>query len=191
MEHGPTPLQLMVGIARISSPGQLMGAAAQELRAHGHEDAAQTTLARALDWYRAQPVHGVTSEARRFEIANALYLARDWAAADTAFLLLAAADTANLIYMGFLGTIAARRNEEAKARRIITRFDLLRPVLPQPRAIAGYWQAKISSILGDEQHALALLAEVWPQGDVAPHMDFDYERMWTADEFRRFVRPRG
>ena len=39
---------------------------------------------RALDWFRAQSVHGVTSEARRFEIASALYLARDWAAAETA-----------------------------------------------------------------------------------------------------------
>jgi len=191
MEHGPTPLQLMVGIARVSSPGQLMVSAAKELRAHGHEDDAQTVLARALDWYRAQSVHGVTSEARRFEIASALYLARDWAAADTAFQALAAADTANVIYLGFLGTIAARRNDEATARRIIAKFDSLRPSLPQPRAIAGYWQAKISSILGDERDALLLMSEVWPQGDSGPHMDFDHERMWSSEEFRRFIRPRG
>jgi hypothetical protein len=191
VEHGPTPLQLMVGIARISSPGQLMTSAAQELRAHGHEDAAQALLARALDWYRAQPAHGVTSEARRFEIANTLYLSRDWAAADSAFLALAAADTANVIYLGFLGTIAARRHDEATARRIMATFDALRPTLPQPRAIAGYWQAKISSILGDEQRALILMSEVWPQGDVSAHTDFDHERMWNAKEFLRFTRPRG
>ena len=104
---------------------------------------------------------------------------------------MAAADTSNVIYLGFLGPIAARRNDEATARRIIAKFDSLRPSLPQPRAIAGYWQAKISSILGDERDALLLMSEVWPQGDISPHMDFDHERMWSSVEFRRFTRPKG
>ena len=80
---------------------------------------------------------------------------------------------------------------KATARRIIAKFDSLRPSLPQPRAIAGYWQAKISSILGDERDALLLMSEVWPQGDISPHMDFDHERMWSSVEFRRFTRPKG
>jgi DNA-binding SARP family transcriptional activator/tetratricopeptide (TPR) repeat protein len=193
IEQGPTPLQLMVGIARISSPAQLMASAAQELRAHGHEVAAQQAFARALAWYRAQPASATASEGRRFEIANTLYLTRHWAAADSAFHVLAALDPDNFIYLGFLGTIAARRNDEATARRIAAKFDSLRPTLPQPRAIAGYWQSKISSILGDEQHALMFMTEVWGQQGIhhAPHIDFDYERIWNAEAFRAFVRPKG
>jgi DNA-binding SARP family transcriptional activator/tetratricopeptide (TPR) repeat protein len=190
-EQGPTTLQRMVGIARISSPAQLMVSAAQELRAHGNEAAAQQTLARALAWFRAQPAHTMTDEGRRFEIAHALYLARDWAAADSAFRTLPASNADSYIYFGFLGTIAARRNDDAAARRTIATFDSLRATLPQPRAVAGYWQSKISAILGDEQHALVMMADVWPHGTSGVHMDFDYERMWSANGFRAFIRPRG
>ena len=191
LEQGPTSLQLMVGIARISSPAQLMVAAAQELRAHGNEEAAQETLARALAWYRAQPAYASRGDGRQFEIANALYLARDWASADTAFRALAATDTGNYIYLGYLGKIAARRNDEVTARRIMAKFDSLRLSLPQPRATAAYWQAKISSILGDQQNALAVVSEVWPQGHYNMHADFDFERMWNAQGFRALIRPKG
>jgi serine/threonine-protein kinase len=191
LEQGPTPLQLMVGIARISSPAQLMVAAAQELRAHGNEEAAQETLARALAWYHAQPAYASRGDGRQFEIANALYLARDWASADTAFRALAATDTGNYIYLGYLGKIAARRNDEATARRIMAKFDSLRPSLPQPRATAAYWQAKISSLLGDQQNALAVMSEVWPQGHYNMHVDFDFERIWNAQGFRALIRPKG
>jgi hypothetical protein len=176
LEHGPTPLQVMVGISRISTPAQLMVWAALELRAHGREDAAQEALGRALAWYRDHPPHGGVTNERRFEIANALYLNRNWAAADTAFRALAAGDTANYIYLGYVGTTAARLDDTATARRIIAKFDTLRATLPEPRAIAGYWQAKISSILGDHQRALVLMSEVWGlQGNPAPHIDFDYD----------------
>ena len=193
MEHGPTKLQVMVGISRISSPAMLMVAAAQELRAHGHEGAAQASLARALTWYRTRPAHSVENDGSRFEIANALYLSRDWADADTAFHALATADTANsYIVLGYLGTIAARRGDERTARHIIAQFDSLRPTLPQPRMIAGYWQSKISSILGDDQQALTWMTDVWgQQGIHGVHADFDYERMWNASGFRRFISPKG
>ena len=191
LEQGPTSRQLMVGIARVSSPAQLMVAAAQELRAHGNEEAAQETLARALAWYHAQPAHASRGDGRQFEIANVLYLARDWDSADTAFRALAATDSGNYIYLGYLGKIAARRNDEATARHIIAKFDSLRPSLPQPRATAAFWQAKINSILGDEQKALTVISEVWPQGHYNMHADFDYERMWNAQGFRALIRPKG
>jgi len=191
LEQGPTRLQVMVGIARISSPPQLMIDAANELRAHGREDMAQEIFARALAWYRAQPAHAALNTKRQFEIAELLYLARDWAAADTAFRALAAADTNNYFYLGFLGKIAARRNDDGTARHIIAKFDSLRPSLPQPRAIAGYWQAKINALLGDQQRALTLLSETWPQGHYRLHADFDYESMWTRSEFRALIRPKG
>jgi serine/threonine-protein kinase len=192
LERGPEPLQVMVGISRISSPAMLMVSAAQELRAHGYEEAAQQSLARALAWYRAQSAHADRRESFRFEIANVLYLSRDWVGADTAFHALAATDPASYIYLGYIGAIAARKRDEVTARYVMARLDTLRPTLPQPKAIAGYWQAKISAILGDERRALTFMSEVWgQQGAPGAHMDFDYERIWNASEFRRFTSPKG
>ena len=112
--------------------------------------------------------------------------------ADTAFRALAAADTGNVIYLGYLGTIAARRKHEATARHIFAKFDSLRATITPPRAVVAYWQAKISSILGDEQRALALISEVrGPQGFAGVHLDFDYEGMWSVSAFRAIVRPKG
>jgi len=195
VDQGPTPHQLMVGIARISSAGQLMAMAAQELRAHGHEDAARESLGRALAWYRRQPAAVAATERHRIEVARTLYLARDWSAADSAFAVLAASDTtsaSNYLYLGFRGTIAARRGDEETARGVIARFDTLRTTLPQPRAISGFWQAKISALLGDDQRALTLMSQIYgPQGHHGAHTDFDYERLWGSPEFLTFIRPKG
>jgi len=192
MEQGPTPLQLMVGIARSSSPAQLMLSAAQELRAHGYEDAAQSALARALEWYRTHPVRDTSTTGRRFEVANMLYQSRDWAGADTAFRALAAADTGNFILRGYLGAIAARRHDDAAARQALAKFDSLRATLDLPNTEAGYWQSKINAILGNEERALVLMSEVWGlQGISGIHAEFDYERLWRSKAFREFVRPKG
>jgi len=191
-ERGPSPLQLMVGIARISSPGQLMVRAAMELRAHGDEATAQEALRRALAWYRAQPASLMATTERRFQVANALYLSREWSAADSAFRALAAKDPSNVYYLGFRGTIAARRHDEATARWVIAKLDFLRPVLPQSRRIPAYWQGKINAILGDEERALSLLREIQgPQGDYSAHLDFDLERLWRSPQFKEFLRPKG
>jgi hypothetical protein len=74
----------------------------------------------------------------------------------------------------------------------MARFDTLRPSLPQPRRVAGYWQGKISAILGDERRALTAITDVWgPQGLYGPHQDFDLERIWRSPGFREFIRPKG
>src|SRR6187401_1380865 len=48
--------------------------------------------------------------------------------------------------------------------------------LPRPHAMAGYWQSKISALLGDEEGAMMLLAETFgPQGRSGMHADVDFE----------------
>jgi DNA-binding SARP family transcriptional activator/tetratricopeptide (TPR) repeat protein len=192
-EREPAPRQLMVGIARWASPALVMVATARELRAHGHEGMAMETLARALAWYRSQPVNGSMTEARRFELGHALYLSRDWAGAEEVFQELAAEDSSNFIYTGFLGTIAARLGDSVAARQIIARFDTLRSTLLRPHAEAGYWQGKISALLGDEERAIECWKEsAGQQGRSGPvHADFDFERMWRTKAFLDFIRPKG
>ncbi|MGH7713573.1 MAG: BTAD domain-containing putative transcriptional regulator, partial [Gemmatimonadaceae bacterium] len=173
-------------------PGRLMITAAAEFRAHGFPAAANEALKRAVDWYTAQPPSDGAGEMHRFELGRALYLARDWAGAEVIFRSLAAADTGNFVYSGFLGTIAARQGDTTTARRILAKFDTLRLTLFRPRRQAGYWQSKISVLLGDEARALTWLSDaIGPQGRGALHLDFDFERMWNSLELRELIRPKG
>ena len=173
-------------------PGRLMIAAAEEFRAHGFTVGADENFRRAIDWYRSQSQTAETAEMYRFELARALYLARDWSGAEEIFRSLAAADTNNFVYDGFLGTIAARRGDSTTARRILAKFDGVRPQVVRPHAFAGYWQSKISAVLGDEARAMKWLAEAaGPQGRSEMHTDFDFESMWNSRAFLEFVRPKG
>jgi hypothetical protein len=166
--------------------------AAIEFRAHGFTAAADENFKRAIAWYSGQQPAHVPEATYRFELARALYLSRDWSAAEASFRALAAADTSNFVYRGFLGKIAARRGDSTTARRVLALFDSLRPTLVRPHATAGYWQSKISSLLGDEAGAMKSLSEAsGPQGRSVMHLDFDFEGMRDSREFREFVRPKG
>ena len=171
----PRRMALLVCAANSESRGELTLAA---------------VFARAMGNESSRP-HGMMSEARRFEIAHALYLARDWAAADTAFRALAAADTANVIYSG--SSERSPRAETTRRGPASSSRDstLYAPRSPNHAPSPATGRRKISSILGDEQHALLLMAEVWPQGDVGPHMDFNHGRIGNAEGFRRLFRPKG
>ena len=174
------------------SPAQLMVLCAEELRAHEFEETAMETLARALAWYRAQPADAMLDRSRRLDVAWAFYYAREWQAAEAIIRSLVEEDPDNFVYLGFLGTVAARRGDQATARQILARFDTLRTTLPMPHTSVGYWQSKISVLLGDEERALTLLAEsIGPQGRQGFHAEFEFERIWKTKAFRDFIRPKG
>ena len=173
-------------------PGRLMVTAAREFRAHGFDEAAEENLKRAINWYTTQPPPHGSVETHRLELARVLYFARDWSAAEEMFRSLAAADPRNFIYSGFLGAIAARRGDTTAARQVLAHFDSLKATLPRPHAMAGYWQSKISALLGDDERAMRTLADMFgPQGRAGPHADFDFERIWKSRAFREFTRPKG
>ena len=189
-DRGTSPRQLMAESG--TSAGQVMVLAAEELRAHGHEAAAREMLARAFDWYADQPPDAAVERSRRFDLGMAAYYARDWSGADSIFRGLVAEDPENFVYLGRLGTIAARRGDVATARRLLERFESFRGTLPMPHTSVGYWQSKITVLLGDERRAMTLMREaIGPQGRGGMHADFDFERIWDTQLFRDFVRPKG
>ena len=174
-------------------PGRLMVPTAMELRAHGFSTEADEILRRAIAWYETQTPTAAALETHRKELAKALYLARDWSAAEAVYRSLVAADTTdNFVYTGFLGTIAARQGDSTTARRVLARFDTLRPTFARPNAFAGYWQSKIRMLLGDEAGAMQKLSETYgPQGRNGVHNDFDFESIWRSRQYREFLRPKG
>ena len=107
------------------------------------------------------------------------------------FLELSAADTSIFVYSGFLGTIAARLGDSTTARRIHARFDSLRPTLSRPHAMAGYWQSKISGVLGDTVGAMRSLIETYgPQGRSGMHQNSTSSECGTLDCFGSLYVPR-
>ena len=173
-------------------PGRLMVAAGIELRAHGFDEAADETFSRALSWYGDQKPAGDDAETVRAEFAKAHYYARHWGAAESIFRTLSDGNLAPYVYAGFLGAIAARVGDTTFARQTIAHFDTLRPTLVRPHAIVGYWQGKISAILGDEKRAIEGLTECFgPQGRSGMHSDADFEHIRQGRPFREFVRPKG
>ena len=173
-------------------PGRLMVAAATELRAHGYEEAALATFSQAIDWYTTQRMPDDAAETIRKEIAKARYAARQWPEAERAFRALLNDDPSNYAYLGFVGASAARQGDTETAERIIAQFDTLRPTFPRPHAIAGYWQGKISAILGNEAQAMRGFIECFgPQGRSGVHAEFDFERYWGTPTFKAFTRPKG
>ena len=95
-----------------------MEVAALELRAHGHVEAGEAAVERALRWYRGRPAGERRTEGQRFALARNLYLAERWADASAAFERLAADCQDRPEYLGYLGVLAARRGERAQAERI-------------------------------------------------------------------------
>jgi tetratricopeptide (TPR) repeat protein len=173
-------------------PARLMISAATEFRAHGFSAEAKETFQRAIDWYETQQPADLPESSYRFELARAYYHAGNLASAQAMFRSLFEADPNAFVYSGFLGTIAARSGDSTTARRIHARFDSLRPTLSRPHAIAGYWQSKISAVLGDTAGAMRSLNEAFgPQGRPGIHGEFDYERIAKSRMFREFVRPKG
>jgi len=174
------------------TPAQAMVEAAQELRAHGHLEAAEESAARAIAWHRARPAEERATEARRYHLGRALYFHRDWAAADSLFKGLAAEFTGNEEYLGFLGSIAAHQGDHQTAEALAATLATLEHQLPVPGQTSIVWRAKIAVLLGDRGTAISLLrAAFGPDGTMQLHADPDIDPIRKDAPFREFIRPKG
>ncbi|NIM58433.1 MAG: hypothetical protein GTO16_05750 [Candidatus Aminicenantes bacterium] len=169
------------------TPGTVMRYAAEELRAHGHEEAAMEIANRAVEWYKSH----LTPTTYRYGLARALYLAKRWDEAHPIFEKLAAENLDNIDYKGFLGTLAARRGNREKALEIFN--ELQQTDQPYLFGEHTYWCARISSLLGDREQAVVLLKEAFAQGYESPidlHRDMDLESLRDYPPFQELVRPK-
>ncbi len=169
------------------TPGTVMRYAAEELRAHGHEEAAMEIANRAVEWYKSH----LTPTRHRYDLARALYLAKRWDEAQPIFEKLAAEDPDNIDYRGFLGTLAVRRGNREKALEIFN--ELQQTDQPYLFGEHTYWCARLSSLLGDREQAVVLLKEAFAQGYESPiglHREMDLETLRDYPPFQELVRPK-
>lgn len=167
-----------------------MRIAAEELRAHGHADAALSILDRAIQWYRARP----PEEAHKLRegLASTLYDAHRWEEARTLYETLARESPEDMDLQGTLGLLAARQGDREKAIKISEWLLNLK----KPYLLGGptYTRACIAAVLGERDQAAALLRDSFLQGvrmNVSLHTDPDFESLWDYPPFQELMKPKG
>jgi len=174
------------------SPADVMVSAADELRAHGHAEAAQPAVARAVAWYRKRPAAEAAGIAHRRGLGNALYTAGRWDEARAVIEGLQKEFPDDVDYAGYLGAIAARQGRREESLRIADQLrDLDRPYLLGAHT---YWRGRIAALLGEKDTALDLVREAIAQGYdclASLHRDLDLESLRSYPRFRELLTPKG
>ena len=181
-------------LMEISTPAGVRRIAAEELRAHGHEDQAMTLLDEAIRWYESQPPEKLDSLREGYAVT--LYRARRWDKAKDVYEGLAKKvpkdSAAGWGYESVFGIIAARQGDRTKAMEVSEWLKNLK--LPYLFGANTHQRACIAAILGDKERAVALLKESFLQGrefGTGVHKDFDLESLWDYPPFIEFLKPKG
>jgi DNA-binding SARP family transcriptional activator len=185
-------------------PATVMRMLAEELRAHGHEDAAQSMVERTLAFYEALsaderaagPQEEIAVPARiRAMVLSAVDRREEsgdiWAAiADS----LPRSDLAWAAAHGIVGAISAQLGDRVEALRrfeLVAEFESPAPLWDY---LVAYWQARIMAQLGDRRRAVALLREAFARGQIFStgfHRDRWLAPLRGYPPFEELMRPKG
>jgi tetratricopeptide (TPR) repeat protein len=180
------------------TPPLAMEMLATELRAHGQAQAAYSVLARAISWHQSRPAQERGTQERREHLAKLFYLAARLDDADTLYrALLREYPTSrgypdNVLYLGYLGMIAARRGDSIRASELSMQLKALERAQAVPGQEAVVFRAKIAALLGANEEALRLLVDGYGAGGADElHGNIDLEVLKDHPPYRRFIAPRG
>jgi serine/threonine protein kinase/tetratricopeptide (TPR) repeat protein len=168
------------------SAGYVMLIASRELRAHGNKTEALHIAEQAIQWYKDLNIENKSG------LADAYYLAGQWSESYSLYRELTVENPDNIMYMGALGTLAARRGDEEEARRIA---DELKNI--DRKYLFGrhtYLRARIHALLGEHAEAVKLIQESFEQGNgfgVYIHREIDFEPLRDYTPFRELLKPKG
>jgi len=174
------------------SPGDVIRTAALELDIHGHSAEAREILRRAYEWHESQSPDEAEAEPGRFDLAQTRYFGGELEEAERLFAGLAGDFPGSVEYLGYLGAIAARRGNREEAERISRALnDFEQPYIGGQHTL---WRARIASLLGNRDEALALLRGAVGQGvRYGPdlHADPDLKPLRGYPPYQEFMRPKG
>ena len=175
------------------TPGEVMEGVVRELRAHGYREESLTLAARAIDWYRSRPTGAASGRAHRGGLARALYLAGRWEESGELFSALAAENPGDVSYVGYLGLIAARLNDAARARGISAKLaGVPTRYRGQQTTFPSYWRSRIAALIGEPERAVELLREALALGlpyGLMLHDEPDFELIRDHEAFVELLRP--
>jgi tetratricopeptide (TPR) repeat protein len=192
------------GVVPRGTPGYVMLAVAEELRAHGSREALVKMAGRAVDWYRTQVGEEAKKEDIRSGLGDAFYQAERWDEAKAVFAVLAADHPNKPYYKGRLGALAARLGHRVQALQIA---EALRAVgRPYMYGNHTFQSACIAALLGDKEGAVRLLRDAvsqgWGGGDQIKIYDaygygfiyrhsMDLEPLHGYPPFEALIKPKG
>jgi len=163
---------------------------ALELKAHGHREAYEAAMHRALAWFASRPASSLGGDFP-YDRARAFYYAQRWSDADTLFAALSAETTDNLDYRGYRAIALAhlgRREEALEADRWLAQLD--RPFLLGEHT---RWRAAIAAALGDREGAVHLLQQAIREGlthGTWQHRDPEWEALRDYRPYQELMRPK-
>jgi tetratricopeptide (TPR) repeat protein len=180
------------------TPALALELLATELRAHGHAQEAMPVLARGIGWLQSRPAQERRAQERREQLAKLLYLASRFDDADTLYQALvrdyptSRGYPDNVLYLGYLGMIAARRGDSILAMALSVRLKAQERAQAYPGQEAVVFRAKIAALLGAYDEAMRLLVDGYGAGGAHElHGDIDLEVLKDYPPYRRFIAPRG
>jgi len=161
---------------------------AQELRGHGHREAANTVLDRTIARFRS----GATEDADAYTLGRALYLRERWADARAVFDSLHRAQPQNIDYLGYLSATYARLGDRERAATLDSKLASMNQ--PYIRGLHTRWRAQVAAVLGDRERAMRLLRQAADEDipvGIELHAEIDFEALRDYPPFQAFIRPKG
>jgi tetratricopeptide (TPR) repeat protein len=173
-------------------PFQIMLETGQELRAHGHKEASLQVLGRALKWFESRPAEESGSRSHRYGLARVLYEAERWEEAQRVFEGLYEEFSNGINYLGYLGSIAARKGDKEEALRISTLLENSGDDDFRGR-FSYFHRACIAALLGEKDSAVRLLREALDKGWIYDwlHPVMDLEPLRDYEPFKELMKPKG
>ena len=182
-------LQLPAAVNSHRPLGSVLLWAEEDLRAHGHVEAATAVNTRLLAWLATRPPEEAKLPAVRSLRADALGGADRWPEAAALLDSLIGEYPDNLTYLGMRGVAAVRLGDSTGTRRWDER--LLSLSNAQPGWVAGY-RARIAAVRGDRERAVSLLRDAVSRGAVhaLDHTDPALESLRGYPPYEDLIRPR-
>ena len=175
---------------QIQSPFQIMLVTGQELRVHGYKEASLQVLERAVKWLESRTEEESRTRSHRYRLGRVLYEAERWEEAQGIFEGLHNEFPDNIYYLGYLGSIAARKEDKENALRISSLLESIdRPYI---FGSSTFYRACIASILGEKDNAVRLLREAFSEGWNYRwlHPVTDFEPLRDYKPFQEFMKPK-
>jgi predicted Zn-dependent protease len=178
---------------RFADAGDVMLAAARELRAHGHPTEGMALAKRAIAWYvDQQPPDGKRGTRDRRTLARAYYKGGQWGDAAGVVRDLAAESPDDLDVIALAGAIAARRGDNAAARDALAALQARKGRFRFGLQLVH--SARVLAILGEPDQAIPALRGAFARGycyGIDLHTDMDLTLLGAEPSFRELLRPKG
>lgn len=181
----------------VGSPGRAISLLGMSLRQHGHIEAAERVMQRAIRWHAELPGEQAGTYRSRVDHAFSLYQAGRWPEARAVLDALDDETPATVQYAGLMARIAARLGDRAAVAQHEETLQQLDASTALLRGQPKLELARISALMNDRAGALTLLRQAVAEGAgrdvfVLPsQIALDFANLVDYEPYREFMRPKG